>query len=330
MLYHTQPLECVVPTGDPGSGLRHRYGTYGLCIASDLAVPWLPAGPDRAPDVTIRLGPVPGAFGDGSPFWEARPGTLRLSVDGLARYLVTGGSRILVEPAGGDEYALAVFLVGSVLAACLQQRGVLTLHAGAVETKAGAALFLGQPGAGKSTLIAALIERGYALLADDLTGVLPGRAGRAEALSAFPRLRLWADAADALALRERAGRWQRVRPGLDKYLVPVDRFCPAPRTVRTAYILVPHNRDTIDIERLGPGDAVSKLSFHTYQRGFLRGLGLRAAHFHATAALARQAPVASLTRPMRPARIGALADRVEQDMRGIQEQAVHGWPDGRD
>ena len=92
----------------------HRYAAYELCIASDLAVPWLPAGPDRAPDLTIRLGAVPGACADANAFWEAGPGVFRLNVDGVARYLVTGGDDILVEPAGGDDREVAVFLVGSV------------------------------------------------------------------------------------------------------------------------------------------------------------------------------------------------------------------------
>ena len=47
---------------------------------------------------------------------------------------------------------MVILLVGSVLVACLQQRGVLTQHAGAIETEAGAVLFLGHSGAGKSTL----------------------------------------------------------------------------------------------------------------------------------------------------------------------------------
>ena len=71
-------------------------------------------------------------------------------------------------------------------AALLQQRGVMTLHASAIETQAGAVLFAGPSGIGKSSLAAALVERGNTMLADDVTGVVLDAAGRPVALSAFP------------------------------------------------------------------------------------------------------------------------------------------------
>ena len=303
--------------------MPHRYTAYGLSIASELAVPWLPAGPDGAPDVTIRLGAVPDPLADGLWFWAWGPRGLRLNMDGLARFEVSGGSDILVEPAGGDEHEVAVFLVGSVLAACLQQRGVLTLHASAVETAAGAVLFLGHPGAGKSTLLASLIERGYAMLADDVTAVVPAAGGGLRVLPAFPSLRLWADAADMLGLGERTGRCRRVREGMDKYLFPVDRLADAPRGIRAAYVLFPANRPAIECRRLGPGDAVTALTVHTYQRGFLRGAGMLAPHFRATTALAGRVPVAELTRPNHRPCVAALASRVEGDLRSMNGEAGH-------
>ena len=294
----------------------HRYTTYGLRIASELAVPWLPAGSEGAPDVTIRLGTVPGACAGGNAFWEARPGVFRLHVEGVARYQVTAGSDILVEPAGGDDHEVAIFLVGSVLGACLQQRGVLTLHASAIGTETGAVLFLGHSGAGKSTLLAALLARGHAMLADDVTGVVTGSNGRSEALPASPCLRLWADAVDALGLRERTGRWPKVRPQIDKYLVPAERFCRGARRVRAAYVLATHNRDAIEIDRLSRGDALEALLWCTYRRRFLQELGLQAAHFRAVSAVAKQAPLVRMTRPRHRPCVDVLADRIERDITG--------------
>ena len=305
--------------------MQHRYAAHGLCIASDFAVPWLPAGPDRAPDVTVRRGAVPAVSANQFVFWEASPGAFHLEVDGLARFRVTGGTDILVEPVGEDEHALAVALVGSPLAVCLQQRGVLTLHASALDTAAGAVLFLGHPGAGKSTLLAALVERGYAMLADDLTGVFGGPRGQPRALPAFPCVRLWMDTLDMFALGERTA-YCRVRPGMDKYLLPVDRVCNRPRNVRAAYVLVPHNLEAIELRRVGPGDAVARLALHTYQRGFLRGLGLQAGHFSAITALAGRVPVADLTRPRHVRCIAALADRVERDVRRLTREARDARP----
>ena len=65
-----------------------------------------------------------------------------------------------------------------MFAALLQQRGVVTPHAGAIGAGAGAVLFADRSGSGKSSLIAALVKRGYAMLADNVTGVVLDGGGR--------------------------------------------------------------------------------------------------------------------------------------------------------
>ena len=80
-------------------------------------------------------------------------------------------------------------------------------------------LFTGRPEIGKSSLLGAFVRRGYAMLADDVVGVVLDAAGRAVALPAFPSMKLWADTLQALA-------WQgqeRVRPELEKYIRAVPR-----------------------------------------------------------------------------------------------------------
>ena len=51
-------------------------------------------------------------------------------------------------------------------------------------------LFAGDPGAGKSTLLGALVERGYALLSDDVTGVEATADGRFSVNGALRRRRI--------------------------------------------------------------------------------------------------------------------------------------------
>ena len=77
-------------------------------------------------------------------------------------------------------------LAGTVWAALLLQRGIVPFHASAVEFEAGAVLFLGRSGAGKSSLLGALLKRGRAMLADDVAGVVLDAGGRPVALPAYP------------------------------------------------------------------------------------------------------------------------------------------------
>lgn len=290
------------------------YVAWGLRIRCELPVPFAAAGPaPGAPDVTVRLGAVPEALEaprDRRGPWESAPGLFLLKVDGVARYLVTAGRDVVVEPAGGDESAVTGVLLGSVMAACLQQRGIVTFHASAVEAGGGAALFAGASGSGKSTLLAALVDRGYPALADDVTGVVLDDGGRPTALPAFPCLRLWADAVDEVGWRERTRG--RVRDGLDKHLAPVERFRASPLPVHTVFALASHNRDGFRIDGNTAGDAFRLLLRHTYRGLYLRGLGRGPGHFRTLAAMARRVPVAGVTRPAHPFRLGALADEIER------------------
>ena len=147
-----------------------EYTAYGLHVRSPFALPFtpLPGGPrgergsQGGPDVRIRIGTTPAALpapADRHGLWESAPGAFLLDVPGVARYLATDGRDVLVEPHGGDD-DVGVFLIGPVFAAVLQQQGIMTFHSAAVETGAGAVLFTGRSGDGKSSLLAALVKRG--------------------------------------------------------------------------------------------------------------------------------------------------------------------------
>ena len=291
---------------------------YGLRVRSEIAVPFRPAAPDGPPDLDIRIGRVPERLPNPAAvrgrFWQTAPGVFLLGVEGIARYLARDGREIVVQPAGGTESDVGAFLPGSVLAACLQQRGMLTLHASAVATEAGAILFAGHSGSGKSTLLAALVDRGYRMIADDITGVVPAIAGPPVALPAFPALRLWDDAVDALRWRDRS--LGRVHEGMEKYVAAVDDFRHEPAAVRTVLTLDTRRGDAIRIAALPRSQAFGRLLRHTYGWRFLAGMGRQREHFDAVSRLARQVPLFGVTRPGGLLPAAALADEVERHLRG--------------
>ena len=297
------------------SGPVHWHRAYGLRIRSAVALPFdpLPEPSASAPDVTVRLGTVPDTLPGGpatrSPFsldWQARPGAFLMHIKGVARYLATGGRDVLIEPLGADDGGVAGFFPGTPFTALLQQRGVATLHAAAVATGAGAALLLGPSGIGKSSLAAALVERGWALLADDVTGVVPDAGGRALALPGFSRQRLCAHVLNEMGWRGRAQ--SRVRDGVEKYWTPAQRACAEPLPVRAAFVLAVADRPDVVIEPVPSGNVFRVLRHNTHRRRAMEAMGQRDAHFRALAAMARQAPVAWVTRPRHPFLLDALAD----------------------
>ena len=296
------------------------YTAYGLRIRSGIVLPFAAASPVAEPDVDIRIGRAPAALDAPRvrrPNWEAAPGRFLMYVDGVARYFVREGREITVEPAGDDAGARNAVLLGSVFAACLKQRGILTLHASAAVTDAGAVLFAGHSGIGKSTLLATLVERGYPMLADDVTGVVPDGGGAPLALPAFPCVRLWADAVEALGWQGRTG--ERVRAGVEKYQAPVGRFSGGPLPVRAVVVLARHNQDDVEIETAPAVTAFALLARRLYRKRYNRAFGQEREQFRAVAALARQVPVVRVSRSLGGAAVTRVADRIEDCLR-------EGWP----
>ena len=313
------------------------YHAYGLHVGSSIPLPIdpLPEPLASEPDVTVRLGAVPAALPDGSgnvihtAHWQARPGAFLMHIEGVARYLTTGGRDVLVEPLGDDD-DVAAFLLGSPFTVLLQQRGVATLHAAAVATGAGAVLLLGRSGIGKSLLSTALVERGWPLLADDMTGVVPDAAGRPVALPEFPRHRLWTHTLDEMGWRGRAQ--SRARDGTEKHCgtekhwVQPRRYCAAPLPVRAAFALAADDRPDIDVEPAPSGTAFWLLWNSTHRKRAMDAMGRRPENFRAVTALARHVPMMRVTRPRHPLLLEALAERIEAH---LHEAGPAGRNEGR-
>ena len=286
---------------------HHEYAAFGLLWRSSLALPFAHrSGQPKPADVTVRVGKTPAhlpSAASGTPdCWEASPGTALLAVPDVARYLVRR-QEIVIEPGGGSEDDIVTFLVGPVAIALLQLRGVATLHAASVDVDGEAVVVLGASGVGKSALARALVARGHALLADNVTGLVPA-GGRIAALPAYPRLRLWGD------LVAQAARRQPTRDGLKKYWCAAPCTTAQPRPVRAVILLQSHNQEAVDVLRLPVRDAFKALWAHTAGKRLLDALGQRQRHYRAALALAREAPFVRVRRAHHPFQTARLADEV--------------------
>jgi hypothetical protein len=299
------------------AGQSLLYQAYGLAILSATLLPELRAcGEDAPPQVTISVGPIarelPGRTGGGVLF-DVSPGKFLLQMDGVARYLVADGTGITIDAAAGaDEDSVRLFLWGSVFGALLHQRGLLPLHASAIETPKGAVLFAGSSTRGKSALAAAFHARGYRVIADEICAIKAAASPGAEAIPAIPRLLLWPDVID------QSGLWgpgvRPARANLGKYHVPLEtRFASAPSPVHAVYFLVVDNGSEYNISPVSGRDKFVHLTDLTFRWQFLSG-GMcdEGEHFHRVAAVARDIRMWRLERPIdRP--LQETADRLEKD-----------------
>lgn len=271
----------------------YRYETCGLSLRSDQELPWLvPARTADSVDVEIRVGVLPGHLRleqltkrpadwvscqqdvTGTPWlriWQepARGLFVLLWSDRTVFVVHPEGNQVWVAwPSGLSAYTvLSTYFAGNVLSFLLRLRGYFCLHASAAVVGERALIFAGPPGAGKSTLAAAMALRGGLALADDLVAIR-ATDGILHAWGVHRQLHLWPAAVERL-LGARA-RLPRLWQGEDKRCLKAGsrglRFARGPVPVGAVYLLSrrepPLRRPRL--ESLAGAAAVAALLGHCY------------------------------------------------------------------
>jgi hypothetical protein len=265
-------------------------------------------------DVLIHPGAVPSELQ--APLvtgvlFQADADRFLLTVDPLVRFLAIAGREVIVDLLAPHSQAEAViFLTGPVMGALLRQRGRLALHGSAVVTPNGALFFVGDSACGKSTLAAALQQRGWPVLSDEICALsfLPG------GVIAFPgcaQLPLWSDALGKLGIDPQP--LSRMRPGIERYLLPPLTWLSDPVPVRMIYELSVHNQPRLDVTELSRPDEFNLLKRHTYLRRLISQRDAQAAHFHLVSQVVQAVPIRRIIRPAYPFLLQELADLVVQE-----------------
>lgn len=218
--------------------LIHRYRAFGLTIGSELEIAELLSVNSPDIDISIRFGNVPDNLENVKSTgkqWSVNDDTFLLHIKNVASYSVSNGSEILVEPdVGAELYAIKIFLLGSCIAAVLQQRRQLVLHASSFELGGLAYSVCGKSGTGKSTTTAVMNQRGARLISDDVSAIQFDPAPNV--VSGYPQSKLSAKSLDVIEVKPHG--MQIVGTKNYKYARPMTHlFCDQPVKLRAIFIL---------------------------------------------------------------------------------------------
>lgn len=148
---------------------------------------------------------------------------LFLHWEGIASYRSVAGKVLEVESYTDENAVLSLFTVSEALGMILFQRGYYLLHASAVKIGEKAFVFMGSPGAGKSTTAAAFVKAGCQLISDDLTAITFDADNKAYVVPAYPQLKIWENTVNGLGMSSQ--HLNRVSEGVNKFaLTPRDSF----------------------------------------------------------------------------------------------------------
>jgi hypothetical protein len=271
------------------------YYAYNLQITSDISIPEFIHSDVAIPDVSIRATApedIQIDFLKESPYYSSAGGNTFIKIPSIGIFSIRQGREInVVLEDGVDPGRLHLYLTGNIFAFLLLQRGCFVMHASAACVDGKAAAFLGMPGAGKSSLVAALHQNGHTILVDDVSAV-DLNAKPVSIIPAFPQIKLDIDAAKSL--------------GIDlETLIPLgedeekrgfrftERFLSTDQPLSKIYIL----SDQADqvFQRLNSQEAIVELIRNSYPTRFAQAGG--ASHFLQCVELVKKVPVFRLRRP---------------------------------
>jgi len=292
------------------------YSISGLSVASDMPLPGAIAADGVGERyVRLRRATVPvslGAVAGRAPLCEIAGDRFLLRIPGIARFLISAGREIAFEiDERIAEADAAVFLGGVAFGILLHQRGQVVLNGSAVAVNGRAVVFCGASGVGKSALAAALVKRGYPMVADDICAVSDG--------SVHPdvaQLKLWQDAIERLELADARG--ERVRSRLEKFHVQPAQVCAGAVPLGAVYAMREMRPpDVVGIARCNIVDVALTLRRAAYRPLVVREMEQVPRYLKAVSEIGRTAGIFHLVRSYDFAALDDLAARLEGHWREI-------------
>lgn len=275
------------------------YTAFGLTFKSDIDFPELLETTEANYDVVIKEVAKlskPLIITVDNYLWTSTATCFMQQIPDIGDFLVEDGRDIeFVRLGKSEDKDLRIFLLGSIMGALLQQRGLLTLHASSIKTNKGAVLFMGRSGAGKSTLLNAFLQKGKKMLSDDISAINLNKNDAPEIVSAFPRSRLWADSAEKLNYD--VTNMEQARGEIKKYSVPIEGFSQGKTSIHCLVVLTIHNESDILLKKQTKHESFCWMKQYTYRKQFMRGNELMKNQFKTISALSQQVPLIRVTRP---------------------------------
>lgn len=292
------------------------YKVYGVIIESEIELPELIPAPNQMPEVRIRIGNVPPHLPEvkgSGVLYEAYPNDFLFRLDTVAAYRIRNGNEIIVESknaAAPEEVRL--FLLGSAIGALIHQRGSIPIHGSSIVINDSALIIAGASASGKSTLAAGLSEKGYKILADDISVVALDKEGIFKVYPGIPHLKLWKDVTEHLDFKS---HYEKVRPTLEKYKIPLNNTSSFNEyEVKDIVVLSTKNSEGFTFERKSGIEKFNLLRENTYRYQFLEGMGLTETHFKNISTLANRVNITRIERPSSPLLINELIAFLENNV----------------
>lgn len=281
---------------------NYKYRVFGLSILSSFELPDLFQVDFEKPDVIIAFGKTPESINNITRkgiIFEARRNCFLFKFDSVGSYLVENGTHITISVKKNSNLDdLRLFLMGSVFGALLHQRELLAFHSSCIAIDGKATIIGGISGSGKSSLAFHLAQKGFNLLADDISAI--------SAINGIPIVypgitssKLWKDVVETSGYDIQ--NLNKIRSQVNKYRIPAkDIDTTKSFMVDKIVILNTHNVKDFEVQEIKGAQKIGLLRSHTYRFQYIEGLETLESHFKLSCIIAAKCPVYVLKRPIAP------------------------------
>lgn len=314
---------------------KTRGRCFGFDLESDLALsfPLPPAGGatalrvmrgspvsprERAAETVLYRSPVPLPNGEPRLTLAEAAGELHFRL-GEDLELALGAEHIEYRPAGPEvSWMVEPVLLTTGFSLWLERRGILALHASAVEIEGQGVAFLAASSGGKSTLAASWVAGGSALVTDDVLALAETPVGP-RVLPSFPLVKLTPESSRLFSDRTLPPLVESF-PGTAKNALivggaGVGDFASQPLPLAALYLLERGSEDApVELEAVTPRDALVALLRQSFAPRLVAALGLAPQRLDRLARWLGTVPVRRLVYPTGFAQLARVRAAVMADL----------------
>ena len=213
----------------------------------------------------------------------------------IGKFQAKNGVHLHYQKLTNDENVFKLFAISEALGLILQQKGYFLLHGSAVKVGEKAFVFIGEPGAGKSTTIAAFAKAGHSVLSDDMTAIAFDEIGKPVVIPSYPHIKIWEDSVVSLGFDRTT--LEPAYEGHRKYMVRQSEHSFPSAEIPLEQIIVlqkPYSKKLNEVKLTD--SPIELLKYYPLPQQILRGKHLEQ-HFTDSLKIAAQVQIKRVNRP---------------------------------
>ncbi|MFZ9847238.1 MAG: hypothetical protein ACO3EE_03675 [Flavobacteriales bacterium] len=296
--------------------MQKKYIAGGIIIETDIEFPELILTEGET-DVVLAYGKVPEQLSNvknEKALFSSNENEVLFRMPDIARYLIEGHSKITIEPIDEKRKADAEkYILTFILGVLSFKKGFYPLHGGGVIHNGEAYLFTGHSGAGKSTTMAGLQQRGFQPVGDDIANLFV-KDGKVYVHPCFPRFKLWKDSLNFLN-KKGSGEYH-LRSDMEKFLVPMgDDFSIEPVLVKRIYLLVEDRNFEYSFKEIKGKEKLQRLKVNSYKPWMVKAFSLNQLHFGLMNDIVVKVEITEYHRPLDKANLDKMYDLLIENIK---------------